>query len=172
MRIWRTWNVSHGTCARHDIARWRLACVVGLVVYTGCAAYSPPPLSTEHPAHPEAMAAPEPPRSTTLAYGPADRPSPQPASAMAAHGMSHGAHAAAQERPTSVVGEGTVIAVVPGSSQLVVDHQEIIGFMGAMTMGYTIHPPSLLDPLKAGDLIRFTIDTQQNAITPIEKRKE
>ena len=172
MRIWRKWDLSHGTCARHAIAWWRLACVLSLLVSIGCAAYAPPPLSTEHPAHPEAMAAPEPPRPVTLAYGPADLPSPQPASAMAAHGMPHGAHTAAPERPASVVGEGTVIAVVPGSSQLVVDHQEIPGFMGAMTMGYKVHPPSLLDPLKAGDLVRFTIDTQQQAITQIEKRKE
>ena len=118
------------------------------------------------------MAAPEPPRSVTLAYGPADRPSPQAASAMAAHGMPHAPHAAAPERPASVIGEGTVIAVVPGSSQLVVDHQEIPGFMGAMTMGYKVNPPALLDQLKAGDPVRFTIDTQQQAITQIEKRKE
>ncbi|MGE3541509.1 MAG: copper-binding protein [Candidatus Tectimicrobiota bacterium] len=65
-----------------------------------------------------------------------------------------------------------MIAVVPESRQLVVDHQEIKGFMGAMTMGYKVNPPSLLDQLKAGELIRFTIDTQQQAITQREKRKE
>ena len=165
-------SVSHGTLARRDIARGRFVCVLSLFVYTGCAAYTPPPLSTEHPAHPEAMAAPELPRSTTLAYGPSDRPSLQPASAMAEHEMPQGMHsaqAAAQGHPSTVVGEGKVVAVVPGSSQLVVDHQEIKGFMGPMTMGYKVTPPSLLDQLKAGDAIRFTLDTQQNAITKIEK---
>ena len=117
--------------------------VLVLFVYTGCAtAYTPPPLTVQHPAHPEAMAAPELPRSNTLAYGPSDLPSP-PAIAMAQH-SGPGAHPSAQGSQPSVVGEGKVIAVVPGSSQLVVDHKEIPGFMGAMTMGYRTEPPSLL----------------------------
>ncbi|MGE3541510.1 MAG: hypothetical protein AB7N91_29270 [Candidatus Tectimicrobiota bacterium] len=107
MAIWHKWNLSHGTGARHAIAWWRLACIISLSVYTGCAAYAPPPLSTAHPAHPEAMAAPEPPRSVTLAYGPADRPIPQPASAMAAHGMPHGAHTAAPEHPAGSLARGS-----------------------------------------------------------------
>ena len=59
--------------------------------------------------------------------------------------------------------------MVPGSNQIVVDHKEIKGFMDAMTMGYRIEPPSLLEGMKAGDSIRFTIDTQQKAIVKIEK---
>ena len=62
--------------------------------------------------------------------------------------------------------------MVPGSNQIVVDHKEIKGFMGAMTMGYRIEPPSLLEGVKAGDRIRFTIDTQQKAIVKIEKMHE
>jgi Cu/Ag efflux protein CusF len=53
--------------------------------------------------------------------------------------------------PSSVTGEGKVIAVVPAVKQLVVEHGEIKGFMEAMTMGCKIHPPSLLNKLKAGD---------------------
>jgi mono/diheme cytochrome c family protein len=71
--------------------------------------------------------------------------------------------------PRSVTGEGKVIAVVPANQQLVVEHGEIKGFMEAMTMGYKVTPPSLLDALKAEDHIRFTIDTQQKAIVKIEK---
>ena len=66
-----------------------------------------------------------------------------------AHG-GHGAHAGQQQSQPSVVGEGKVIAVVPSSSQIVVDHKEIKGFMDAMTMGYRIEPPSLLEGVKAG----------------------
>jgi Cu/Ag efflux protein CusF len=69
-------------------------------------------------------------------------------------------------------GEGKVVAVVPSSSQIVVDHKEIKGFMDAMTMGYRTEPPSLLEGVKAGDSIRFTIDTQQKAIVKIEKMQE
>jgi Cu/Ag efflux protein CusF len=146
--------------------------LLSLFVYTGCAtAYTPPPLTVQHPAHPEAMAAPELPGSTTLAYGPSDRPSPQPAIAMAQH-SGPGAQAAAQGSQPSVVGEGKVIAVVPGSSQLVVDHKEIPGFMGAMTMGYRTEPSSLLGGVKPGDTVRFTIDPQRQAIIRLEKLRE
>ena len=72
----------------------------------------------------------------------------------------------------SVTGEGHIIAVVPASEELVVKHGEIKGFMEPMTMGYKVSPPSLLKPLKAGDPVRFTIDTQQKAIIKIEKLKK
>ena len=71
--------------------------------------------------------------------------------------------------PKSVTGEGRVIAVEPGSEELVVKHGDIPGFMGPMTMGYRVNPPSLLKRLKAGDSVRFTIDTEQKAIVKIEK---
>jgi mono/diheme cytochrome c family protein len=74
--------------------------------------------------------------------------------------------------PRAVTGEGKVIAVVPANKQLVVEHGEIKGFMEAMTMGYTVDPPSLLDKLKVGDAVRFTIDTQHQAIVKIEKLKQ
>jgi Cu/Ag efflux protein CusF len=64
-----------------------------------------------------------------------------------------------------------VVATVPHASQLVVDHEEIEGFMEAMTMGYRIDPPALLDGLRPGDKIRFTIDVRRKAITAVEKVK-
>ncbi len=122
------------------IVTWSVSCSLSLFVFTGCvAAYTPPPLTPQHPAHPEGMAAPAPPPSNTLAYGPSDRPSPQPAMAMAQHGE-HGAQVAQQQSQQTVVGEGKVIAVVPSSRQIVVDHKAIPGFMDAMTMGYRIEP--------------------------------
>jgi Cu/Ag efflux protein CusF len=77
-----------------------------------------------------------------------------------------------EARAPSVTGEGTVIAIVPAKAQLVIEHGEIPGFMAAMTMGYPVHPPSLLHRLKAGDMVRFTIDTQQKAIVGIEPLKK
>lgn len=74
--------------------------------------------------------------------------------------------------PRSVTGEGKVIALVPASAQLVVEHGEIKGFMDAMTMGYKVNPSSLLDGLNAGDMVRFTIDTQNQAIVQIERLKK
>jgi mono/diheme cytochrome c family protein len=74
--------------------------------------------------------------------------------------------------PKSVIGEGTVIALVPASEEIVVKHGDIKGFMGPMTMGYKVSPASLLKPLKAGDSVRFTIDIEAKAIVTIEKLKK
>jgi Cu/Ag efflux protein CusF len=68
-----------------------------------------------------------------------------------------------------VTGEGTVTALAPKKQQVVLEHGEIKGFMEAMTMGYKVHPPSLLTQVKPGDKVRFTIDTEARAITKMEK---
>jgi Cu/Ag efflux protein CusF len=67
------------------------------------------------------------------------------------------------------VGEGKVIAVVPASSEIVLTHGAIAGFMDAMTMGYPAQPASLLEGVEAGDTVRFTIDTEAKAIVTLEK---
>jgi Cu/Ag efflux protein CusF len=162
-------HVCDGALGRRYPLLWRVSFVLSLVAYTGCAAaYTAPPLTTQHPAHPEATAAPDLPPSNTLAYRPADIPSPRPAGAMAPRGTP-GTSPSTQKSPRTVVGEGKVIAVVPASSEIVVSHGEIKGFMDAMIMGYQIAPPSLLEGVQAGDTVRFTIDTEQKAIVTIEK---
>jgi Cu/Ag efflux protein CusF len=60
---------------------------------------------------------------------------------------------------------------VPASSEIVLTHGEIKGFMDAMTMGYPVQPPSLLEEVQTGDTLRFTIDTEQKAIVKLEKLK-
>ncbi|HXF75431.1 MAG TPA: copper-binding protein [Methylomirabilota bacterium] len=73
--------------------------------------------------------------------------------------------------PATVKGEGTVLAVIPQTREVVIEHGEIKGFMDAMTMGYKVSSPSTLKTVKAGDKVRFTIDTNKNTITKIEKLK-
>ena len=73
--------------------------------------------------------------------------------------------------PKTVTADGRVIALVPESQEIVVEHGEIKGFMDAMTMGYKVSPTSLLKSVKPGDKIRFTLDTDRRAITKIEKFK-
>ena len=70
-----------------------------------------------------------------------------------------------------VTGEGKVIALIPQSQEIIVDHEEIKDFMDAMTMGYKVSSRSLLQRVKPGDKVRFTIDTEKRAITKIEKLK-
>jgi Cu/Ag efflux protein CusF len=73
--------------------------------------------------------------------------------------------------PKSVTGEGKVVALSSDKSEIVLDHQEIKGFMDAMTMGYKVGSTSILKGLKAGDRVRFTIDSEKRTITKIEKLK-
>lgn len=146
----------------------RLA-VVSLLL-AGCAGYEMAPLAANHPARPEAPAAPEPTSSQTLAYSRPDIPSVQPVSPVtAAPHEGHGSRPSEASGSPTVVGEGEVIATVPKASQIVVEHGEIKGFMEAMTMGYRVDPASLLAGLKQGDKVRFTIDVRRRAIVGIEK---
>ena len=96
-----------------------------------------------------------------------------------AHTLSghHGPHDASQHselnpKPEFVSGEGTLVALRPDRQQVVVEHGEIAGFMTAMTMGYRIASLSLLDSVKPGDRVRFTIDTAARAITRIERMSD
>jgi Cu/Ag efflux protein CusF len=78
-------------------------------------------------------------------------------------------HAELRPKPKTVTGEGTIIALRPDRQQIVVEHREITGFMDAMTMGYTVSPTSLLESIKPGDRVRFTIDTAAKTITRIDR---
>jgi Cu/Ag efflux protein CusF len=142
--------------------------LVGIVslAASGCAAFELPPPRSNHPANAQAMASPERTLSKTLAYSREDIPSTQPVAATA---QSRDTHQAAQGETQTVVADGKVIATVPNASQIVVEHGEIKGFMDAMTMGYRVEPPSLLEGLKSGDKVRFTIDVPKKAIVKIEK---
>lgn len=146
-----------------------------LLVLGGCAPYKLEPLTLNHPANPEALAAPQPLPSKTLAYGKADLPSALPIQAapmemktdMMKEG--HSSDAAATSPPQTAIGEGSVVAVVPSSGQIVLAHGPIKGFMDAMTMGYRVESPVLLEGLKQGDKVRFTIDIEKKSIIKIEK---
>ena len=65
-------------------------------------------------------------------------------------------------------GIGVVIATVPRVGRLIVDHEEITGFMAAMEMSYQVTPPSLLNGINPGDKIGFTIDAGKSTIVAID----
>ena len=71
--------------------------------------------------------------------------------------------------PKTVSAEGNVIALVPESSEIVLAHNEIKGFMDPMTMGYKVSSPAPLNAVKPGDRVRFTIDTERRVIIKIVK---
>ena len=68
-----------------------------------------------------------------------------------------------------VSASGKVLAVVPESAEIVLTHEEIKGFMDAMTMGYKVSSSSMLKTVHPGDTVQFTIDTEERVITKITK---
>ena len=78
-------------------------------------------------------------------------------------------HPPLKPKPRTVSGEGTVVALRPDRQQVVVEHGEIKDFMEAMTMGYKVTPAALLETVKPGDKVRFTIDTAAKTITKIDR---
>lgn len=74
---------------------------------------------------------------------------------------------AAPTGPKSFQGVGVVIATVPRSGRLIVNHEEIRGLMAAMEMSFPVAPASLLNGLNAGDRIHFTLDAT-SVVTSIQ----
>ena len=64
-------------------------------------------------------------------------------------------------------GVGVVVAVELRKGRLIVNHEEIKGFMAPMEMSYRVTPVTLLQGLNPADKIRFTIDADKRAIVDI-----
>src|SRR5438270_7294411 len=58
--------------------------------------------------------------------------------------------------------QGQVLSVEPARKQLTIKHEEIKGFMPAMTMPYEVRDEKLLNGLAAGDLINATLVVVSN----------
>ena len=82
-----------------------------------------------------------------------------------------------QAEPPRTAGErswtvrGIVRTVLPGGAGLFLTHEAIPGLMQAMTMGFEVDAPGLVQGLEAGDLIRFTLREQGDrvAIVAVER---
>jgi Cu/Ag efflux protein CusF len=59
----------------------------------------------------------------------------------------------AQQAPKRYSLNGRVVSIDKAKQQIVVDHGEITGFMMAMTMGYSVKNPNLLESLSPEDQI-------------------
>src|ERR1700687_1033408 len=58
--------------------------------------------------------------------------------------------------------QGQVLSLEPARKLLTIKHEEIKGFMPAMTMPYEVRDGTLLDGLAAGDLINATLVVVSN----------
>ena len=52
---------------------------------------------------------------------------------------------------------GVVRAVLPELNVVVLTHENLVGYMGSMTMGFRVHDPKLYEGLDIGDTVRFTL---------------
>ena len=60
--------------------------------------------------------------------------------------------------------KGTVVQVDKAQQHLVIDHEEIPGFMGAMTMPYPVADAATLEKVSQGDQITADVVVEQNQI--------
>lgn len=73
--------------------------------------------------------------------------------------------------PRDYRAEGVIRAVLPEAGIVVITHEDIPGYMPAMTMGFRTMSPKIYEGVQTGDAVRFTLGgTPPNlAITAIEK---
>jgi len=66
---------------------------------------------------------------------------------------------------------GQILVVKPETNEVLVKHEDIPGFMPAMTMPYTVNDPALLKDKAAGDLIKATlvVGTERAYLSAIAK---
>ena len=65
-------------------------------------------------------------------------------------------------------GVGELVAVDRGTQELVIDHEAIPGYMGAMKMPYAVSGPELLDRVQPGMRIKFKVDAERRMIIAVE----
>lgn len=73
-------------------------------------------------------------------------------------------HHEANEAGGLHVGYGVLLSIDERLGRIVVDHEEIPGFMAAMTMSYAVEPPELVRGLPLDTRMRFVIDAEKRAI--------
>jgi len=78
---------------------------------------------------------------------------------------------AAAAGPREYRAEGVVRAVLPDINVMVITHDEIPGYMPAMTMGFRAVSSKIYEAVEVGDAVRFTLQgTPPNlAIVALEK---
>jgi protein SCO1/2 len=67
--------------------------------------------------------------------------------------------------------QGQVLSVASDRSHATISHEEVKGFMPAMTMPYAVHDPKQLDGIVAGDLIRARLVVESNDAFLTDVRK-
>ena len=80
---------------------------------------------------------------------------------------------AARPNAQSWTVRGIVRSVIPKLGAIFLTHEAMPGLMEAMTMGFEVADPKLLDGLAPGDPVRFAVrkDGERLVVVTIEKRR-
>jgi Cu/Ag efflux protein CusF len=74
--------------------------------------------------------------------------------------------------PEKLVGRGVVQKVVLADRRVVIAHDDIPGFMRAMTMSFEVRNPALLEKFTPGERVRFTLERTDQTLYLVEAEKE
>jgi len=74
--------------------------------------------------------------------------------------------------PEKLVGQGVVQKVVAGDRRVVIAHDDIPGFMRAMTMSFEVRNLALLAQLTPGERVRFTLEKTKETLYLVAVEKE
>jgi len=74
--------------------------------------------------------------------------------------------------PEKLVGQGIVQKVVAEDRRVVIAHDDIPGFMKAMTMSFEVRNPALLEKLTPGERVRFTLEKTDQTLYLVAVEKE
>lgn len=66
---------------------------------------------------------------------------------------------------------GTVISILPNQKHIIIDHDEIPGFMNAMTMPFNVADPKLIENIARQDNVTFTFEVIDGALILTEIRR-
>ena len=74
--------------------------------------------------------------------------------------------------PEKLVGRGVVQKVVAADRRVVIAHDDIPGFMRAMTMSFEVRNPALLAKCTPGERVRFTLERTDQTLYLVAVEKE
>src|SRR5262245_59228364 len=68
------------------------------------------------------------------------------------------------ESTGTFIGRGVIKDILPKERQVIIAHEDIPGFMQAMTMGFEVKDESLLEGRKKGEPVTFTVEKTSDTL--------
>jgi len=59
---------------------------------------------------------------------------------------------------------GRIVSIAPDGESVTIQHEDIAGYMSAMTMGFPVRDPGILDGLAPDDRVRFELTVTEHGL--------